>query len=89
VLTETSALASLAERLRESNARFEALRGVLPAALAAQLRPGPIDEQGWTLMASNQAVAAKMRHWLPRLDEVLLAKGWKATPIRVHVQAPA
>lgn len=79
-------LGRLLERLRESAARHAVATTVVPAPLAAQLKPGPLDETGWTLLAANTAVAAKLRHWLPRIEEALAAKGWKPTTIRVHVQ---
>lgn len=83
---DAATLGRLVERLRESAARHAEVTALLPAALAAQVRPGPLDEAGWTLLAANPAVAAKLRHWLPRIEETLATKGWKPTAIRVHVQ---
>jgi Dna[CI] antecedent, DciA len=83
----SEALASLASRLDESTRRFAAVKPLLPEALARELRPGPIDDDAWTLLASNAAVAAKMRHWLPRLAEALRDHGWRELPIRVHLRS--
>ena len=82
-------LASLMARVRASQARLDALADVLPTSLRAHLRAGPLDEEGWTLLAANAAVASKLRHLLPMLAEALLAKGWQATSIRVKVQSTA
>ena len=51
------------------------------------LRAGPLDDDGWTILAANSAVASKLRHLLPTLAETLVAKGWQATSIRVKVQS--
>ena len=88
-LGRSEPLAGLMQRLRESQARFDAVSGLLAAPLRAAVRPGPLDDQGWTLLAANAAAAAKLRQHLPALAEALAAKGWQGTPITVHVQAPA
>jgi hypothetical protein len=80
-------LASLAVRLRESGERFEAIAPLLPEGLARELRPGPIDDEGWTVLASNAAVAAKLRHLLPRLAEALRARRLRELPIRVRLRS--
>lgn len=80
-------LASLLARVRASQARLDALADVLPGALRTHLRAGPLDDEGWTLLAANSAVAAKLRHLLPTIAEALVAKGWQATAIRVKVQS--
>lgn len=85
-LDQSAPLARLAQRLRESNARFEVATRALPAALRAQLRPGPVDEEGWTLLASNAAVAAKLRHLLPRIDQQLRDEGFRPLKLRIHLQ---
>jgi hypothetical protein len=86
-LARSPPLALLQRRLRESNARFETLRGVLPDALALHVRPGPLDADGWTLLAANSAVAAKLRQLQPRLDAALLDGGWPEGSLKIKVQA--
>ena len=86
-LQMSAPLARLRERIDESNARFDAIRSSLPAAMAAHVRPGPVDEQGWTLLAANAAVAAKLRQLQPRLEEVVRARGWTVSTIRVKVES--
>jgi hypothetical protein len=85
-LARSAPLALLQIRLRESNARFESLRSVLPPALAQHLRPGPLDAEGWTLLTANNAVAAKLRQFQPRLEAALLDAGWPARTLRIKVQ---
>ncbi len=86
-LAGDESLASLMARVRASQARLDALADVLPGILRQHLRAGPLDDEGWTLLAANSAVAAKLRHLLPLLGETLVAKGWQATVIRVKVQS--
>ena len=80
-------LAGLLARVRASQARLDALADVLPGLLRQHLRAGPLDDDGWTILAANSAVASKLRHLLPTLAETLVAKGWQATAIRVMVQS--
>jgi len=80
-------LSSLLGRVRASQARLDALADVLPGLLRQHVRAGPLDDDGWTILAANSAVAAKLRHLLPTLAETLVAKGWQATSIRVKVQS--
>ena len=80
-------LARLRERMRDSNDRFEAIRSSLPAAMAAHVKPGPVDELGWSLLAANAAVAAKLRQLQPRLEEIVREKGWPVSAIRVKVES--
>ncbi|WP_428417833.1 hypothetical protein [Methylibium sp.] len=87
VLAQSAPLARLQALLRESNARFDVIRPLLPTALAAQVRPGQVDEQGWALLASNTAVAAKLRQLLPRFEAALQQQGWKGNAIRIRVQS--
>jgi hypothetical protein len=86
-LDQSSSLADLARRLEQSNARYAAIRLHLPEPLRTQVQPGPVDEQGWSLLASNAAVAAKLRHLLPRLAETLREQGWPELPIRVRIRS--
>ena len=73
--------------MRDSKARFDAILPSLPTALALHVRPGPVDEAGWSLLAANAAVAAKLRQLQPRLEEILAERGWQVNSIRVKVQS--
>jgi len=86
-LQQSAPLARLQGLLRDSNARFEAIRPGLPAALCPHVKPGPVDETGWSLLAANASVAAKLRQLQPRLEEMLRERGWQVSAIRVKVQS--
>lgn len=85
-LEHNPSLADLARRLAQSNARYAAIGMHLPEPLRAQVRPGPIDDEAWSLLASNAAAAAKLRHLLPRLSDTLREQGWPELPIRVRIR---
>ena len=85
-LQRSEPLVRLGQLLRDSNARFDAIRPCLPAALAPHVKPGPVDELGWSLLAANASVAAKLRQLQPRLEAVLLERGWEISAIRIKVQ---
>jgi len=79
------ALSSLAGRLRDSHARFLVIHPLLPESLAAHVKPGPVDDEGWSLIAANAAVASKLRQLRPRLEDALRDSGWQSSLIRVKV----
>lgn len=80
-------LGTLLQRLRQSRQRFEALSPLLPPPLRAMMKPGPIDDQAWSLLVANAAAAAKLRHMLPELAAALREQGWSDLPIKLKVQA--
>jgi hypothetical protein len=86
-LAACAPLARLQALLRDATARYEAIRPLLPPALAAQVRAGPIGEDGWALLADNPSVAAKLRQLLPRLEAALQQHGWQGSAIRIRVQS--
>ena len=86
VMRSSPALTRLVDRLRDSNAMYAAILPLLPAALAASVRPGPLDEAGWSLLGANAAVAAKLRQLVPRLEERLRESGHAIAAIRIKVQ---
>jgi len=86
-LAQSAPLARLKELLRESNARFAAIAPHLPAGLEQHIRPGPVTDDGWTLMAANASVAAKLRQLLPRLEVELKNRGLQASVIRIRIQS--
>lgn len=86
VLKSSTALTRLQQLMRDSSARFDAIRPHLPAILAAQIKAGPVDDLGWSLLASNASVAAKLRQLQPRLEQILQERGWQVSSIRIKVQ---
>jgi len=85
-LRESAPLGRLSERLRLSNALFDAVVPALPLGLAGQVSAGPVDDEGWSLLCSNAAVAAKLRELVPHLEQRLHDSGTPVAAIRVKVQ---
>jgi hypothetical protein len=85
-LRESAPLGRLAERLRLSNSLFAAVASVLPSGLSAHVSAGPVDDEGWSLLCSNAAVAAKLRQLVPHLQQRLRESGQPVAAVRVKVQ---
>jgi hypothetical protein len=85
-LRESAPLGRLAERLRISDDLYAAVAPVLPPGLAAEVSAGPVDDEGWSLVCSNAAVAAKLRQLVPHLQQRLRDAGKRVAAIRVKVQ---
>lgn len=79
----------LQQRLAQASARMDAVRPLLPRMLSVHVRPGPADDDGWTLLAANPAVAAKLRQLQPRLEAALQQRGFQVSRIRIRVQSAA
>lgn len=84
-LRASAPLAKLRESLRDSNARFDAVRAAIPSPMRVHVKPGPVDAEGWSLLAANSAVAAKLRQLAPRFEALLRAGGWTACTVRIKV----
>jgi hypothetical protein len=85
-LQASEPLARLAERMRESKRRFDCITPLLHGGLAAHAQPGPVDVHGWTVLAANAAVAAKLRQLVPLFVAQLAEHGFAPLPLRVKVQ---
>ena len=83
---ESPTLARLADRVRASSSRLAAIRPLLPAPLRSAVQAGPIDEGQWCLLVSSNAVAAKLRQFVPALQMHLEAQGLGVSGIRIKVQ---
>jgi hypothetical protein len=84
---ESPTLARLVDRVRASSSRYEAIRSLLPAPLRSAVQAGPIEEGHWCLLVSSNAVAAKLRQFIPSLQMHLESKGLPVTGIRIKVQS--
>ena len=84
-LDASEPLGRLAERLRRSNALFAVVTALIPHGLAPHVRAGPADEEGWSLLCANAAVAAKLRQLVPRLERQLHERGLAVASIRIKV----
>jgi hypothetical protein len=78
-------LARLAQLARESGERLQAIQSLIPPALRASVRPGPIDGDSWCLLVDGSAAAAKLRQLLPALQSQLSSRGWQVNAIRLKV----
>lgn len=83
---DSPTLARLSELATDSVARLQAVMPLIPAALRATVKAGPIDGASWCLLLENNAAAAKMRQLLPALESHLRSKGWSVDTIRLKVQ---
>ncbi|MBV8502086.1 MAG: hypothetical protein JO006_10230 [Paucibacter sp.] len=81
-------LARLGWLLQESNRRLALVSPCLPGALKRFVQAGTLDEDGWTLLASNAAVAAKLRQLHPRLEQMLVEAGLQPSRVRIKVLSP-
>lgn len=78
-------LAHLSELVQESNDRLKAIESLLPAALYAAVKAGPINGESWCLLVNSNAAAAKIRQLVPLIQARLLGKGWKISSIRLKI----
>lgn len=84
-LDHNAAWASLMARVQASRQRFAVMHSSLPTGLQAAVRPGPLDDAGFTLLADSSAAAAKLRQCLPALDQAAAAAGLPPLTLRVKV----
>lgn len=84
-LLRSEPLAILQARVHDSKARFEAIKLCIPASMLGHVKPGPLDETGWSLLVTNAAVGAKLRQCIPRFDEALKKQSWAVLSIRIKV----
>jgi hypothetical protein len=87
-IDEAPTLARLAAVARQSEARLQIARGVVPPALGAGLRAGALENGVWTLLAPSSAAAAKLRQLLPQLAQTLEHAGLEVQSVRVKVMRP-
>lgn len=84
-LKQSDSLSGLLRRLRESEARLATVRPQLPGLLHAAIKPGPLDDDSWTLLVGNAATAAKLRQLVPSLETALAEAGWPPRTLRVKI----
>lgn len=86
-LEQCEPLLRLQQRLADAHAHMEAIRLLLPSGLANFVKPGPVEDSGWTLFATGPAVAAKLRQMQPLLEAALRQQGFQVSSIKVRVQS--
>jgi hypothetical protein len=86
-LNASASLSLLRRRLEDSRRRHAAVLPCLTATLAPHVTASPVDEGGWTLIAANASVAAKLRQLQPRIEQRLLDCGFAAVPLKIKVRS--
>ena len=86
---ESPTLARLTQLSTDSLARLKAIQPLIPTALQASVKAGPIDGPVWCLILDNTATAAKIRQLLPSIQSLLRVEGWEVNSIRLKVQISA
>lgn len=79
-------LARLWALANESQQRLASVAALLPAGMAASIRPGPVEGDAWCLIADDGAAAAKLRQLAPALCAHLRTHGRDVNSIRVKVR---
>lgn len=88
-LNSQEALGALLDRWRIAQQCMQAARTVIGPDLAALLRPGPVDEGTWVMLADSGPAAAKARQLLPRIQGQLTQQGLPIREVRVRVSPRA
>ena len=83
---EAPSLAHLSALASESGRRLALIATLMPPALRTGVLPGPIEQDHWCLIATNTAVAAKLRQLAPAFAAHLRSNGVQVTVIRIKVQ---
>lgn len=84
---ESPTFALLASRIKASSERMQAIKSILPAPLRANIQAGPIEDGIWCLLVNSNAVAAKLRQFVPALQAHLQTQGLPVSSIRIKVQS--
>jgi len=86
-IAQSSSLAGLLQLQKQSAHYLSSIQSVLPAGLGAQIKAGPIDENGWCLLVQHNAAGAKLRQLLPAISARLRTQGHPVHQIRVKVMS--
>lgn len=70
-MAQHGTLAQLGRQLQASRRHLEVISVALPGAMKRFVQAGSLDEGGWTLVADNAAIAAKLRYLRPQLLQLL------------------
>ena len=52
------------------------------------MRPGPLEEKEWTLLAASGTAASKARQLLPRISDAVRALGLGVESVRIRISPP-
>lgn len=87
-LKENPTLGSLLGRWRLAQECMQAAKPVLGPQLCASMRPGPLEEKEWTLLAASGTAASKARQLLPRISDAVRALGLGVESVRIRISPP-
>lgn len=87
-LRENPTLGSLLGRWRQAQECMQAAQPILGPELSAAMRPGPIEDTQWTLLAASGGAAAKSRQLLPRINQAVQALGLGIQTVRIRIAPP-
>jgi len=79
------AIAKLGRLIQESTRRLQAIEPLLPPALKSAIKSGPVDDNGWCILVSSPAAAAKLRQLIPAIDRHLALQHYKPLAIRLKI----
>lgn len=79
-------LARLMDLQRDSSARLQAIKALIPAPLRDSVQAGPIEEGVWCLLLANNTMTAKLRQLLPAFEAHLRVSGLEVKSIRLKVR---
>jgi hypothetical protein len=81
----STTLGKLAEQVKESSDRLKTIQSLIPEALRAAVKAGPIEGDAWCLLVTSNAAAAKLRQLSPLLLSKLKNKGLEVNSIRLKI----
>ncbi len=78
-------LGALLGSWRTAQECMQAARPVVGAGLAALLRPGPVQDGCWVMLADSGPAASKARQLLPNIATALQQRGLPVAEVKVRV----
>lgn len=88
LLQASQANASLARLMalqQASQARLKAIEHLIPPALQPNVKSGPLEDDVWCLLLSNNTTCAKLRQLLPAFEACLRRQDLAVKTIRLKV----
>jgi hypothetical protein len=87
-LSESPTMQKLGALIGQSQNLLKSIAHLLPKLPARAVQAGPIDEQGWCLLVTNSAVAAKLRQLVPDIERQLATSGIDPAKVRIKILKP-
>lgn len=84
-LAASSTLQALQANSRLGQQRLALLRQLLDPALTQHLQSGTSDDAQWCILCPNTATAAKLRQWLPLIQQHIQACEQRLVTLRVKL----